>query len=141
MTKQEWAGLDHKTDYPNVIGNSTTKHVEYLVNTYHDTIKKRDFLKAYIYAAVWTLAVGRDPGRRNEVSKNLLALGLADIFKKPEIRRFIDAGTFDEKEVDTLAAAIAGTHTDSFRISEHHDEVRAAVGVAPPPVHDAHGLA
>lgn len=40
LSEKEWIGLDHNADYPNIIGNSTTKHVEYLINTYGKFIKK-----------------------------------------------------------------------------------------------------
>src|SRR6056297_2186399 len=34
MESSEWAGLNSDRDYPNIIGNSTTRHVEYLIETY-----------------------------------------------------------------------------------------------------------
>ncbi|HZW40325.1 MAG TPA: hypothetical protein VFF33_13585 [Ignavibacteriaceae bacterium] len=64
--------LDHQKDYPHIIGNSTTKHVEYLIRTYQKYIVEAELRKSFIYAAVWTLLYSNDLGRVNEVKLNLI---------------------------------------------------------------------
>ncbi len=72
----EWSGLDSRRDYPNVIGNSTTKHVEYLVDAYGDRFDANALGKAFIDAAGWTLRNSRDEQRRRQVRINLKQAGL-----------------------------------------------------------------
>lgn len=75
MSKAQWIGLDHQKDYPHIIGNSTTKHVEYLIRTYKSKIKLEELNKAYIFAALWTLLIGKDESRKEEIITNLKSLG------------------------------------------------------------------
>jgi hypothetical protein len=81
-----WPGLDHARDYPHIIGNSTTKHVEYLLLAYADAFDPSACLEAYLRAAAWTLSQGRDAGRRREVLANISALGLEGILSDAEFR-------------------------------------------------------
>jgi len=85
-TPDVWPGLDHVRDYPHIIGNSTTKHVEYLLLAYADAFDPSACLEAYLRAAAWTLSQGRDAGRRREVLANIPALGLEDILSDAEFR-------------------------------------------------------
>ena len=75
MSKAQWTGLDHQKDYPHIIGNSTTKHVEYLIRTYNSKIKLDELKKFYIFAALWTLQIGKDESRKQEIITNLKSLG------------------------------------------------------------------
>ncbi|PWJ43806.1 HAD family hydrolase [Sediminitomix flava] len=77
MTKEEWEGLDHVVDFPHIIGNSTTKHVEYLIDTYESSIREEEIYKSFIYAAIWTLTLGKDENRKEEVKINLAKTGIA----------------------------------------------------------------
>lgn len=83
-SREQWQGLDRVSDYPYIIGNSTTKHVEYLINTYQSHINEDAARKAFLRAAVWTLQEGRDEQRRKEVRQNLTRLGLSDIIQPIE---------------------------------------------------------
>jgi len=85
-TPDVWPGLDHARDYPHIIGNSTTKHVEYLLLAYADAFDPSACLEAYLRAAAWTLSQGRDAGRRREVLANISALGLEGILSDAEFR-------------------------------------------------------
>lgn len=76
MRKNDWQGLDHVNDYPHIIGNSTTKHVEYLVNKYQNTFIIENLREAFIKAALWTLIHGRDEKRKEEVTNNVINLKL-----------------------------------------------------------------
>jgi len=78
LTTAEWPGLDRDVDYPNVIGNSTTRHVEYLVGRYGEYVDEHALAAALIEAARWTLSEGADETRRREVRATLAALGGPD---------------------------------------------------------------
>ncbi|GAA4827044.1 hypothetical protein [Algivirga pacifica] len=75
LSKEAWEGLVEK-DYPNIIGNSTTKHVEYLIDTYGDAFVEDEIQEGFLYAAAWTLALGKDEKRKEEVKLTLKKLGL-----------------------------------------------------------------
>ena len=76
LKKEEWLGLDHELDFPNIIGNSTTRHIEYLLKTYENFLSDEHIEKAFWEAAWWTLNFGNDPNRRSEVVQNLKKFGL-----------------------------------------------------------------
>ncbi len=63
--------MDPVKDYPHIIGNSTTKHVEYLIKKYQKSFKQEDITKSFLYAAVWTIVYGKDAKRKEEVIQNL----------------------------------------------------------------------
>lgn len=142
LTPEAWPGLDRARDYPHVIGNSTTKHVEYLLTAYRDSFDARACLEAYLKAAAWTLSRGRDAGRKREVLANLPALGLGAALQDPEFRRAAAVGPeenaapesgapapFDSEAVDALAARLAPGLLPSFRTKKLADRVRAAIDV------------
>ncbi len=79
MTKEEWPGLDQQADYPNIIGNSTTKHVEFLIKKYEKLFNDDAIRRAFIDASVWTLIEGKDRKRKEEVELNLINLNLKEI--------------------------------------------------------------
>ncbi|HNY26193.1 MAG TPA: hypothetical protein PKH31_02315 [Candidatus Sumerlaeota bacterium] len=124
-----WAGLDRKADYPHIIGNSTTKHVEYLLVTYGEHFKPADCLRAYLNAALWTLARGRDENRRREVRANTVALGLGALLDDAEFRATTSAGRYVEAEALALADRLAPVLLDGFRAQNLNDRVRAAVDI------------
>jgi hypothetical protein len=124
-----WAGLDRKADYPHIIGNSTTKHVEYLLVTYGEHFKPADCLRAYLHAALWTLARGRDDNRRREVRANTVALGLGALLDDAEFRAATAAGRYVEAEALALADRLAPALLDGFRAQNLNDRVRAAVDI------------
>jgi hypothetical protein len=74
FTSAEWSGLDHTLDYPNIIGNSTTKHVEYLLSKYHPLLDQTEIKRSFLFAAVWTIIAGVDQKRKEEVTVNLFNL-------------------------------------------------------------------
>jgi len=75
---QDWPGLDPQRDYPNVIGNSTTKHVEYLVDAYGARFDAHALGQAFFAAADWTLRHSRDEQRKQQVRINLRQLRVGD---------------------------------------------------------------
>lgn len=70
-----WKGLDPESDYPNVIGNSTTRHMEYLVDAYGQHFDADALGRAFLTAADWTLRHGRDQRRKQQVEINLRLAG------------------------------------------------------------------
>lgn len=78
LEKRDWEGIDHHADLPFIIGNSTTRHVEYLLTKYQSLIRHEAVAKAFSEAAWWTLRHGCDDQRKAEVIQNLRKTGLAD---------------------------------------------------------------
>lgn len=88
LEKTRWKGIDHHADLPFIIGNSTTRHVEYLLQKYRHLIQPSQVAKAFAEAAWWTLGQGRDDQRKAEVIQNLRKTCLGefvnDIRKAPQ---------------------------------------------------------
>lgn len=74
--KKDWFGLDSSTDFQHIIGNSTTRHVEYLISKYENLLDDKQIEIAFLEAAWWTLKYGNDPNRRLEVIQSLRKEGL-----------------------------------------------------------------
>lgn len=129
LTTEQWSGLDHQKDYPHVIGNSTTKHVEYLMETYADHYDPKACLKAWIIAAAWTLSQGRDAGRKQEVRANLGALGLEALREDDAFQGFCEAETLDMEKVAAYAGEALEKLLPQARLDKMSDRVRAAVDV------------
>ncbi|HDR03694.1 MAG TPA: hypothetical protein ENN84_00410 [Candidatus Marinimicrobia bacterium] len=64
-----WEGLT-PDDSPHIIGNSTTRHVEYLLNKYRPHIQPELVSDSFLNAAFWFFAFGRDARRVAEVADN-----------------------------------------------------------------------
>jgi len=79
MNPKYWQGLDREMDYPYIIGNSTTKHVEYLIGKYGEMLDPEHTASAFVKAAEWTLTQGKDENRKQEVSQNLRKLGMKEL--------------------------------------------------------------
>lgn len=129
-TGAEWAGLDRAKDYPHIIGNSNTRHVEHLIDAYGRDIQATAFVRAWLESAAWTLVNGRDPGRRGEVLMNMRARGWDRILDTETAwRRLIGAGAFDAaacgEVLDDLARRLAGRLT----VEERVDRVRFGLDI------------
>lgn len=74
--KDHWKGLDHIIDYPHIIGNSTTKHVEFLIRRYNNFIQPELLIESFIHSVLWTLILGFDQSRKDEVKISLRHFGL-----------------------------------------------------------------
>lgn len=79
LTKDQWIGLTQK-DYPNVIGNSTTKHIEYLIETYFDLIDQNQTINSFLNSIAWTTYEGKSEQRKREVQELLRSLGIPEDF-------------------------------------------------------------
>jgi len=130
MTTQQWPGLDRAADYPHVIGNSTTKHVEYLVKTYQSQCDENHFRRAYLKAALLTLKHGRDATRKREVMQTLAHFSCGDIVREPAIGIWLQ-GAFGD--ADIFAAdenkALVQRYAERIRFKNEIDQVRAAIDV------------
>jgi beta-phosphoglucomutase-like phosphatase (HAD superfamily) len=76
VNKSQWQGVDYENDLPFIIGNSTTKHVEYLLHKYGGLLNQNDISQEFLLAAHWTLTHGMDDQRKAEVIQNLRKLNL-----------------------------------------------------------------
>lgn len=70
----EFGGMDPKTDFPHIIGHSSTKNIEHLVRTYGDGFEQPAFVAAYVDAIAWALTSPDNPERRVEAYENLEAM-------------------------------------------------------------------
>ncbi|MBN1868668.1 hypothetical protein JW916_15415 [Candidatus Sumerlaeota bacterium] len=128
-TGTDWPGLDRERDYPNIIGNSTTRHVEYLLTTYEKEIRPEAFLRSYVLACAWTLSLGRDEGRRREVAVNVPALGLQSLLEDAEFGRLSERAAYSDEPAERMARRLAGALAPRFRTERLSDRVRAAVDI------------
>lgn len=81
MQTSHWNGLNPLADYPHIIGNSTTRHVEYLIETYGKNIRENELKRSFLDAALWFLTNGEDEQRIKEVRQNLIALNCNSILE------------------------------------------------------------
>ena len=124
-----WKGIERKADLLYIVGNSTTKHVEYLVRKYESGIDIEAFRRAYFQAVLWNLIEGRDPGRREEVLANLQTLGVGGMLKEDSVRSFLDRTSFDKKEGESLIRALLRLYPRMPRLETFGDRVRAAIDI------------
>ena len=127
-TKGVWSGLDQARDYPHIIGNSTTKHVEYLIQTYGSHISLDAVRGWHIRAAAWTLGQGADEGRRREVRSNVLALGAGALL---DDRRFhaLMVGAVEGSNADTLVGGLVAQFGSAYAIDQPPALVRLSVDI------------
>jgi hypothetical protein len=124
-----WQGLDRTKDYPHIIGNSTTKHVEYLIRTYEPAIKFDEFRNAFFDAIIWTLSIGQDASRRKEVRANMLALGIGGVFEDSRFKTAIASGTYIESTAQKLAGKLIDKYGANLKLDRFSDKVRAALDI------------
>lgn len=107
ITKEQWKGLDHLKDYPNIIGNSTTKHVEYLINAYKHLINKKFALKSFIESINWTLKEGKSEQRKKEVQELLKSFDLLNIHNDLIIKHSNSKSTsFNNKSLNRFSSKV-----------------------------------
>lgn len=127
-TAQDWAGLGER-DHPNVIGNSTTKHVEYLVDTYGGAMNRQAFLEALIESVLWTIALSRDDTRRDEALTTAIHLGLEDVIAGQTARELIDHPEFSMDTLRHTAHHLATGNLDTFQPNERGELVRGGIEI------------
>jgi beta-phosphoglucomutase-like phosphatase (HAD superfamily) len=129
ITSDPHWGLEPARDYPHIIGNSTTKHVEYLIQTYWDRIDSQALREQYLRAALWTLSSSPDPGRKEEVSANLRAFGIEE---RPAA---LEAMAHDPVSQENAAGLV-----EKLRISGENAVVRAGIDIYYQRYHEILGL-
>jgi len=129
MRPEVWSGLDRKKDYPHIIGNSTTRHIEYLINEYSDAIDIEVFKRAFLLSAIWTLAIGRDEGRKREVNATLSTLGLEEMKADPIFVGEISKGTFNLNKATLTVISLYEKYNRAIDLSSFNNKVRAAIDV------------
>ena len=116
---QGWSGLDPEHDYINVIGNSTTRHVEYLMETYGDQLDSQQFTAAFIHAAQWLLDHGKDLRLKEDVRRQLQLAGW-------------DIAAFEAGETQSIDLRIpAGSQQVAFAVTiyyQRYHEILQAMG-------------
>jgi len=124
-----WRGLDEERDYPHIIGNSTTKHVEYLIRTYRDEIRSEPLKFFTLHAAIWTLGKAADEGRKKEVRNNLATLGLESVLRDNRFVRLMKAGSLDTPKERSAIQDLADHYCVNLRLESIADIVRVAIDV------------
>jgi len=128
-TPETWPGLDRERDYPHIIGNSTTKHVEYLVETYGPHIELDAVRQWHIQAAAWTLGQGADEGRRREVRANLAALGVGALLADARFQALQGAQDIEGTGARALLHALTSDYGPAYALAQTPDLVRASVDI------------
>ncbi len=129
MSQQSWQGLDPINDYPHIIGNSTTKHVEYLIQAYQPFIKADPLKQAYFHSALWFLLFGKDNRRIEEVQNNLINLGCQDILKDEELNKRHNLQPIEPEQIVELAQNLSLRYGSNFRANSVSEIVRAAIDI------------
>ena len=113
MDLSQWHGLDEGKDYPHIIGNSTTRHVEYLIDTYRFNIDEKAIVKAFIEAAVWFFRYGKDPSRVKEVQVSCKILNCEGI----------------ENDIELTDKELVRKYKNSCQIDSKSKIVRASIDI------------
>ncbi len=130
QTMESWDGLDRDRDYPHIIGNSTTKHVEYLIKTYQRDMNYESFQRAYLRAALLTLATGRDEGRKREVLANLKHFNCTGILQEQKINLWLKATVTDnEVNLPDEVEKLIQNSAKKINLQTFSDQVRAAIDI------------
>jgi beta-phosphoglucomutase-like phosphatase (HAD superfamily) len=127
--EKSWAGLDHAADHPHIIGNSTTKHVEYLLRTYGPYVQEASFRQAFVRAVLWTLAHGRDESREREVRADAAALGLQEMLRDSAFQQLVRDRVEPFSARDRSAEPLVTNYAGAVGLSSFADQVRAAVDI------------
>jgi len=129
MTKQQWKGLDPVKDYPHIIGNSTTKHVEYLIEKYQKTFKNNEIIKSYLYAAAWTIIYGKDAKRKVEVIQNLNDLGCVELVNDERLLKLNSANLPDDEGEEQICDYLFSQYSVQFKKPDFNSLVRIGIDV------------
>jgi len=127
-TREAWTGLDH-ADYPFIIGNSTTKHVEYLIKKYKETFIHEYILDAYFKSVIWTLALGHDKGRKEEIRNNLAALDCKALLESKHFIEFISKENQNQDAMDEFSSFIKNVYGPRIHLLNLSDYVRVGIDI------------
>ncbi len=129
MEKGQWEGLDNAIDYLHIIGNSTTKHIEYLVNKYNTIIDNDRLREAYFEALLWTLTFGRDMSRKSEVKQNLISLNIKEVLEDSILMSFLKNGQHKEECIYYHSCQLSEKYKRKFNCHSFGNRIRVAVDI------------
>jgi beta-phosphoglucomutase-like phosphatase (HAD superfamily) len=127
MTKQQWKGLDPAKDYPHIIGNSTTKHVEYLIAKYQKTFKNDQIIKSYLYAAGWTIIYGKDVKRKEEVLQNSNDFNCIELIKDERLLKLNPSSLTDDEDEMQISDHLFTKYNSQFKKPDFNSLVRIGI--------------
>lgn len=127
-SKEEWRGLDHIIDYPNVIGNSTTRHVEFLISRYSNFIKAEALKESFFHAALWTMFAGHDENRKKDVRNDIINLGCGALLEDPKFLEYEEKGIPDIN-IHAASGYFLSKYGKTFSITGYSSTVRAAIDI------------
>lgn len=128
LSVDSWSGLT-EIDYPFIIGNSTTKHVEYLINKYSDSFRNDSIMTGYFLAIVKTLSLGKDEGRKEEVRNNLYALNCGSLLENNHFLEFISKDDHSEDTFFEFSQFICGIYSPKINLNSLSDFVRVGIDI------------
>ena len=129
ISLKKWKGLDEVRDYPNIIGNSTTKHVEFLIKKYQNSFIRDEVIKSFLFAAAWSLSVGKDAKRKEEVQNNLIQAGCKNLLKDEKLNNIKSLQTFDEEDKENISEDLFERYQSSFEELDFNFLVRFGIDV------------
>lgn len=129
LSREEWSGLDPVADYPYIIGNSTTKHVEYLIQKYAPFMVPEAIKSSYFYASLWSLLLAQDARRISEVKNNIIQLGCAPLLQDPHLKQALDARSQEPATVVALANSLLAKYGHLFKTETFSSQVRAGIDI------------
>lgn len=124
-----WSGLSPAQDYPHIIGNSSTRHVEYLLQTYFETIQPQAFMEALVQASAWTLGYSQDDSRRQDLDSMLTVLGMADLKSDHRFQALTRVARHDDGETKSAITALATTWLGAYPANDFPRLTRASVEI------------
>ena len=129
MTVEQWKGLDPVKDYPHIIGNSTTKHVEYLIEKYQKTFKLDLIIKSFFYAAGWTIVYGKDAKRKEEVIQNLNDLNCSALLNDQRLIKLNPSSLPDDEDEAQISDYLFAQYRAKFKKPDFNSLVRISIDV------------
>ncbi len=128
IEKEQWKGLK-KIDYPNIIGNSTTKHVEYLINKYNKMINNSRMIEAYFEALLRTLIFGRDMSREKEIKQNLLSLNLIEVLEDSIFNNILKDKQYKEENIYCYSHQLSEKYKEKCNLYSFDNQIRIAIDI------------
>lgn len=129
MGKEQWKGLDNKIDYLHIIGNSTTKHIEYLINKYYSMIDDDRLRESYFEALLWTLAFGKDPGRKSEIKQNLMSLNIKEVLEDSILKGILKDREYKEEYIYCHSRQLSERYKGKFNCHGFGNRIRIAMDI------------
>ncbi len=121
--------LNHERDYPHIIGNSTTRHVEYLVATYGEGFVLEAMCRSFIEACAWNIACALDPKRGEEAATALRVQGLDTLLADPLFKKLCDAMAENSDAALTLSDRLTTAYKGRLRAQSVADRTRIGIEV------------